>query len=162
MANQVHLIAELLNVSENEAHVFCREVQVQFVSPCKYATIKAALLRHPDKRLSVIETADAIERLREEVQRGREEVQRQFLEEKRKRRQQKNYKELFVAMKIREQQNVERLIESQQALQQWEQRQQLIELKHQRLNTRGHKTTGGRKQAMLNEERAFNAKHGIV
>ena len=60
MASNVQIIAELLNVSENEAHDFCWAVQQIAGNSCDYRIIKEALLRHPDKRTSLTVFAEAL------------------------------------------------------------------------------------------------------
>ena len=104
MASNVQIIAELLNVSENEAHDFCWAVQQIAGNSCDYRIIKEALLRHPDKRTSLTVFAEAL-KIEQVAQRAA--AQRAAAQQKRKESGQRR-----VAQK-KAQQGTQRLLELQ-------------------------------------------------
>ena len=178
MASNVQIIAELLNVSENEAHDFCWAVQQIAGNSCDYRIIKEALLRHPDKRTSLTVFAEAlkIEQVaqRAAAQQERKESEQRWLAQQiaaqRAARQeaQEAAQRWLAEAPIRAEKRAERIRREQEAAQRWL-AEAPIRAEAQRVAMRKAAAQHEIEQALIEaqqklsiEERLFNAKHGIV
>ena len=182
MASNVQIIAELLNVSKNEAHDFCWDVQQIAGAACCYHTIKEALLRHPDKRTSLTVFAEAlkIEQVaqRAAAQQERKESEQRWLAQqiaaqreaqaKAQAEAQEAAQRWLAEAPIRAEKRAERIRREQEAAQRWL-AEAPIRAEAQRVAMRKAAAQHEIEQALIEaqqklsiEERLFNAKHGIV
>ena len=186
MASNVQIIAELLNVSENEAHDFCWAVQQIAGKSCDYRIIKEALLRHPDKRTSLTVFAEAV-KLEQVAQRAAEQKRKESgqrrVAQKKAQQDARHLLELqhlaaqqaqeaaqrwLAEAPIRAVERAERLRREQEAAQRWL-AEAPIRAEAQRVAMRKAAAQHEIEQALIEaqqklsiEERLFNAKHGIV